>query len=508
MNVSLPQIAAHSMPAKTLPGAGKTSEKFSMAFADAQEATDPSTPQVGSDAEMRVSKKVSSKNDKNGAKSSALPADPTPTGTVKESPAISNVLLPSWSIAGEKESQLVDQDASALDAGTSKPGSLTAGLSFRAVTTASGVVPNLVAPKSTVDGAKPPVIPAHHDLTKTDAADANQSTAMSSTNLLSTWMTEGENTNSKSLAIPANANAKGRSGPSGSNAGTVAAETKPALREVARDTVPAIDTKVQAAITVPQPRPLSQDKSVSTKPNASSVQQEKAIARASAEPHKKDFDGAKEETSKFGKENAPSLQPPTGNRGPETFAAGTGSASAIHTSSSGVEGHVAGANAFPKAPVVPPHGRELTDAEDAAAATEATALNSPIHAAKLVAGIERSELRVGLRTGEFGNVDIRTSLARNQFTAEISVERGELGRALAAELPSLHHRLAEQHVAAANITVQDNSGGGAADFRQGSRESHKAPVVSPSDSDRREDSPLPMVALESVEPAARLDIHM
>jgi flagellar hook-length control protein FliK len=148
--------------------------------------------------------------------------------------------------------------------------------------------------------------------------------------------------------------------------------------------------------------------------------------------------------------------------------------------------------------------------EDAEAATEAAAVsaNSPIHAARLVAGIEQSELRVGLRSGEFGNVDIRTSLVRNQFTAEISVERGELGRALAAELPSLQHRLSEQHLSAADITVQHHSSGGSSEFQQGSRQGDRAVPVNSSGDRESQDGSMPVLPVEHMETTARLDIHM
>lgn len=132
---------------------------------------------------------------------------------------------------------------------------------------------------------------------------------------------------------------------------------------------------------------------------------------------------------------------------------------------------------------------------------------SPLHAAKLVAGIEHA-LRVGLRSGEFGNVDIRTSLVHNQFTAEISVERGELGRALSAELPSLQHRLTEQNLPGANVTVQHDSSSGSA-FQQGSREGRNAPPVDIASDRVQQEVTLPVLSVEVMEAAnARLDIHM
>ena len=133
---------------------------------------------------------------------------------------------------------------------------------------------------------------------------------------------------------------------------------------------------------------------------------------------------------------------------------------------------------------------------------------SLVHSAKLVERIGEAELRLGIRAGEFGSVDIRTSMVRNQFTAEISTERGELGRALAAELPSLHNRLTEQHVPVANITVQSHTGSqSAASEQQKPRDGQQAYATTPAG--KREESSIPaFVAAEATLPASRLDIHM
>ena len=113
---------------------------------------------------------------------------------------------------------------------------------------------------------------------------------------------------------------------------------------------------------------------------------------------------------------------------------------------------------------------------------------SIFHSAKLVERLGETELRLGIRAGEFGSVDVRTSMVRNQFTAEISSNRGELGRALAAELPSLQNRLTEQRVSVANITVQNHSDGqsspsdqqkGRSDHRAYAGHSVRGPEASP-----------------------------
>jgi flagellar hook-length control protein FliK len=133
---------------------------------------------------------------------------------------------------------------------------------------------------------------------------------------------------------------------------------------------------------------------------------------------------------------------------------------------------------------------------------------SLVHSAKLVQSIGEAELRLGIRAGEFGSVDIRTSMVRNQFTAEISVERGELGRVMAAELPNLQNRLAEQRVPMASITLQNHTGSqSSASEQQKPRDGQ--PGYAMNSVSAREEGPMPaLVALEGTAPASRLDIHM
>ncbi len=133
---------------------------------------------------------------------------------------------------------------------------------------------------------------------------------------------------------------------------------------------------------------------------------------------------------------------------------------------------------------------------------------SLMNSARLIERMGEAELRLGMRAGEYGNVDIRTSMVRNQFTAEISVERGELGRAMAADLPGLQDRLAEQRLPVTNIILQDHSGS-----PSNAGEQHKPRGGQPvyeSNSVKNEDE-VPMSAVAALEAnisSSRLDIHM
>ena len=79
-----------------------------------------------------------------------------------------------------------------------------------------------------------------------------------------------------------------------------------------------------------------------------------------------------------------------------------------------------------------------------------------VNTAKLIQGIGHSEFLVGIQSHEFGNIDIRTSVMRHEFTAQISVEHNDMAKTLVTELPSLYDRLGDQNVAVANIQIQSH----------------------------------------------------
>ena len=64
-----------------------------------------------------------------------------------------------------------------------------------------------------------------------------------------------------------------------------------------------------------------------------------------------------------------------------------------------------------------------------------------INTAKLIQSMGQSQIRVGMRSTEFGNISISTSTTRNLVSAQISLEHGELARTLVAHLPEMQARL-------------------------------------------------------------------
>jgi hypothetical protein len=64
-----------------------------------------------------------------------------------------------------------------------------------------------------------------------------------------------------------------------------------------------------------------------------------------------------------------------------------------------------------------------------------------INTAKLIQSIGQSEMRVGMRSNEFGSISISTSATRDSISAQISLDHGELAKTLAAHLPEMQARL-------------------------------------------------------------------
>jgi hypothetical protein len=64
-----------------------------------------------------------------------------------------------------------------------------------------------------------------------------------------------------------------------------------------------------------------------------------------------------------------------------------------------------------------------------------------INTAKLIQSMGQSEMRVGMRSTEFGNISISTSSTRDLISAQISLDHGELAKTLAAHLPEIQARL-------------------------------------------------------------------
>jgi hypothetical protein len=87
------------------------------------------------------------------------------------------------------------------------------------------------------------------------------------------------------------------------------------------------------------------------------------------------------------------------------------------------------------------NGHSAKTPDVAASATLALPQAVPvINTAKLIQSMGQSEMRVGMRSDDFGNISISTSATRDLISAQISLEHGELARTLAVHLPEMQAR--------------------------------------------------------------------
>jgi hypothetical protein len=538
VHVSLPQITTSATPTKTAMGMGTILGKFSTLFAEAQDAADPSIPETKNQDSTRIAKKVSAKIDKSSDKAADVKSRSTvPATTPATSPSHGNnaamTMVARGSVAPQNEvPQADDSESQAGGIATTKVDSdslRTFPPQFGLID--SGSVANPTGKtKATGDAATlaaVPVQPAAKRVEAPSPSSDKQPEIASSTNSLSAWTPRTQGTSFAST-VPAAADSQAPAPPNGKPANV---GTKAASRDTAQGTISILDTKTQTGFTslqshaassatpVPavQPSPNSNSETKHEVPKGHSLsegstgKQEKAVTRTSSETHNQDSGNARDEATQFGNEKSlSSAAALASSSNSEATVAAPGSVVSTQISAVAVNSHTANNAAFSKTGDALPHTQSSAATEAAEAAKEVieSSPSSPLHTAKLVAGLERSELHMGLRTGDFGKVDIRTSLGRNQFSAEISVERGELSRALAAELPALQHRLNEQHLPTASITVQEHSAGGSSEFHQGSRQGQSGASAGISGSSEDGESLLPAFAQDGMEATARLDIHM
>jgi hypothetical protein len=66
---------------------------------------------------------------------------------------------------------------------------------------------------------------------------------------------------------------------------------------------------------------------------------------------------------------------------------------------------------------------------------------SPINTANVIQKMSETEMHVGMRSADFGEVSIRTLVSQQQMTAQISVDHGDLGKAISAHIPAMEAKL-------------------------------------------------------------------
>ncbi len=100
-------------------------------------------------------------------------------------------------------------------------------------------------------------------------------------------------------------------------------------------------------------------------------------------------------------------------------------------------------------------GHTAKAAQTAAAPTVVVPPAVPvINTARLIQSMGQSEMRVGMRSNDFGNISISTSATRDLISAQISLDHGELARTLATHLPEMQAKFGGSQ--AMNVRIDTN----------------------------------------------------
>ena len=144
-----------------------------------------------------------------------------------------------------------------------------------------------------------------------------------------------------------------------------------------------------------------------------------------------------------------------------------------------------------------------------------------INTAKLIQSMGQSEMRVGMRSTDFGNISISTSATRDLISAQISLEHGELARTLATHLPEMQAKFGGNQAMNVRIDMSGQPAGqsagtsagmsnGSADQSRGDRQQRSSGTSSQSgEGFTGQLNSIPTAVLPSAESRldARLDIR-
>ena len=133
-----------------------------------------------------------------------------------------------------------------------------------------------------------------------------------------------------------------------------------------------------------------------------------------------------------------------------------------------------------------------------------------VNTARVIQTMSESEMRVGMRSVEFGDISIHTSISQQQLVAQITVDHRDLGNAISSHISMAQAKLGNDYGIHASIEV-NQSGASLSGERQNSqqqaqRQSARSPH-SPNGSgetDYKQAAPTPLTALND---AYRLDIR-
>jgi hypothetical protein len=80
---------------------------------------------------------------------------------------------------------------------------------------------------------------------------------------------------------------------------------------------------------------------------------------------------------------------------------------------------------------------------------------SGVNTAKLMQAMGESEMRVGMRSSEFGDISIRTTITPEQMVTRISLDHSDLSQAISAHVSTMQTKLGEDFGLNASIEVHN-----------------------------------------------------
>lgn len=135
--------------------------------------------------------------------------------------------------------------------------------------------------------------------------------------------------------------------------------------------------------------------------------------------------------------------------------------------------------------------------------------SSGVNTAKLLQTLSETQMQVGMRSAEFGDISIRTVVSQQQMVAQITVDHGDLSRAIAQHAPAAQAKLGDDLGLRAAIEVThsgtgfSNEGGNA----QQEQRSFVRPVEALGVSSSAETESITPRTAATAEDADRLDIR-
>jgi hypothetical protein len=81
--------------------------------------------------------------------------------------------------------------------------------------------------------------------------------------------------------------------------------------------------------------------------------------------------------------------------------------------------------------------------------------SSSINTAKLLQTMSESEMHVGMRSTEFGDISIRTSVSQQQMVTQITLDHSDLSQAISAHVSTMQAKLGEDYGLHASIEVHN-----------------------------------------------------